>query len=89
MAAADKRVNPHLLYADNHAFGYFTAHISNEAMQIEFVTIDKPVVDYGEDGPPAIRRIRYSLAAWDAGGVPEISSPEIIGAAPRMGIRDG
>ncbi len=89
MAAADERVNPHLLYADNHAFGYFTAHISNEAMQIEFVTIDKPVVDYGEDGPPAIRRIRYSLAAWDAGGVPEISSPEIIGAAPRMGIRDG
>jgi len=87
LEVANEQVNPHLLYADNHAFGFFTAHITAEAMQVEFVTIARPVIDYGEDGPPAIRRVRYSLASWQADDGPKISAPEIEGEAPLLGIR--
>ena len=49
----------------------------------------RPVIDYGEDGPPLVRREGYSLASWQADGRPEISAPEIEGEAPLLGIRDG
>ncbi|MDH3987744.1 MAG: hypothetical protein OEV34_01360 [Gammaproteobacteria bacterium] len=49
----------------------------------------RPVIDYGEDGPPVVRRVGYSLASWRAGGGPEISAPEIEGEAPLLAIRDG
>lgn len=88
LAVADSRVNSHLLYADNHAFGYFTAHVTMTSMLVEFVTIEKPVVDYGKDGPPVARRVRYTIDTWDEGGVPGISAPDVSGIPPRLGLRN-
>ena len=54
----------------------------------EVVTSEKPVGDYGKDGPRVARRVRYTIDTWDEGGVPGIAAPDVSGIPPRLGLRN-
>ncbi len=79
--------NPHLLYADTTAYGYYIARFTKEELNVEFVTIPEPIVDYGKAGPPVIRRVSYTLPKWEQGELPQISLPRVEGRSPLMGLR--
>lgn len=75
-------VNPHLRYADSDAFGYFTARFSSGVAEIEFVTIEEPVVRPADGALSVRRRVRFRLPAWGAGGSPDLGVDQIEGARP-------
>jgi alkaline phosphatase D len=79
--------NPQLAYADNDAFGYYIARFTPEKLKVEFVTIPEPIVDYGSDGPPAIRRINYEVGAWGADDTPHLIQSKIVGKPPLLGMK--
>ena len=42
LARAKPGVNQHLRYADTDAYGYFVAHLDEDGVEVEFVTIPAP-----------------------------------------------
>ncbi len=86
-AQANPAINPHLRYADTDAYGYLVARVREMDTEVEFVTIPPPQVDYGGDDPPVVRRVRYTLARWKPGDAPRLSSPEVEGPPPVLGIK--
>ena len=80
-------INPHMLYGDNDAYGFLTAHFSQEKLEVEFVTIREPVHYVGEEGPETLRKVTYSVDRWDSGEQPKLELFKIEGTEPVMGIK--
>ncbi len=87
MEALNPRVNAHLTYADTEAYGYFVARFSDAALEVEFVTVGRPTEDFGEDGPSALRRVRFGVPAWSEGEGPRLERAGIDGTPPLMGLK--
>jgi alkaline phosphatase D len=87
IAAADPAVNPHLTYADTDAYGYYRADFSRDALEVEFVVIEEPLIDRGTAGPVVRRRVRFTINAWSPGQEPELTGAIVEGEAPLMGLK--
>ena len=90
LAEKEKRdnINPHMLYADNDAYGFLIATFTEEEVKVEFVSTEEPVRKYGENGPKALRKVAYTAKAWEAGEKPELKLSSIDGDKPVLGLRD-
>jgi alkaline phosphatase D len=84
----DPDINPHLLYSDIDAYGYYTLQVRAERVTCEFVTTIKPVTDQTEGEPEVLRRVRMEIPQWAASMGPVISELSVEGQAPLMGIRE-
>lgn len=81
-------VNPHLLYADTDAYGYFISRLDSDRIETEFVVIDQPIQDYANSPPPVTRRIKMKVDAWMPGVSPKIEDIEVVGELPLLGLRE-
>ena len=80
-------INPHILYADNDAYGFLIAHYGTERLEVEFVSTQEPVQKYGDDGPSQIRKVVYSVDSWRSGEAPTLKFKKLEGEEPLLGIR--
>jgi alkaline phosphatase D len=87
LARAKPAINPHLLYADCDAYGYFTIRVSRERFETEFITIREPLEAYDEANPAVRRRVRMTLTPWRGGAEPEFSEVSVEGEPPLLGLR--
>ena len=87
MQRAVNAVNPHLQYADTDGVGYVVVRFANDAVSAEYVTVDEPISQPGEEGPPVWRRVRFAVPAWSAGEEPILEYVGIDGEAPLMGLK--
>ena len=81
-------VNPHMSYADTDAYGYYVMQFKTGVLEAEFVSIEEPLWDYGEAGPPVRRRVRFTIPSWAPGEEPRLSRPTIEGDPPLMGLKE-
>ena len=85
---ADPRVNPHLKYADNDAYGFFRVVIDEEKCAAEFVTEPQPIRDHtNAENPPVRRRVRVDVPASEAGQAARLENWRVEGDAPLMGLK--
>jgi len=87
MEKANPAINSHLVYADTDAYGYYLTHFTSERVKAEFVTVPEPSIDFGTEGPPAIRRVQFEVPAWEAGQEPKIVDLKVEGTVPLLGIK--
>lgn len=86
-ASAD--VNPHLVYADNDAYGYFRVVIDGERVATEFVVEPQPVVDHTtSEDPPVRRRARMDVPAVEPGQPARLENVTLHGEPVLMGLRN-
>lgn len=78
----NRSVNPYLKYVDTNAQGYGVMTMDASEASAELVTVAPATTDYGPDGAPVIRRARFRLPAWSAGGRPRLEGPMIEGRPP-------
>ena len=83
-----KDINPHMLYGDTDAYGFLTAHFTEEKLEVEFVTIRDPIEQTGEDGPDTLRKVLYSVDRWKSGDKPKLQYAKLEGNEPIMGIKE-
>lgn len=83
---AKRSPNPQLRHADMDSHGYLLARFSQDAVQVEFVTMPGEPWDVAArpDGPAALRRTTFETAAWDPAGTPVIRPVRQIGV-PTLG----
>ncbi len=87
VAAADPDVNPHLIYADNDAYGYFRVSIDVDSMRAEFVVLAEPVDDPNENQPVVRRRVFAEAPARDSDVPPTLTNIRVEGEMPLLGIK--
>jgi alkaline phosphatase D len=86
--SADPSVNPHLAYADNDAYGYFSVTITEDNMLSEFVSQPQPLTDYtNADQQPVRRRVFYTVPSWQPGEQPRIELTDVKGEPPILGLK--
>lgn len=79
LAAKDPEVNPHMRYADTDAQGFGMMRVTSDAITTELVTINRPIVDTGADGPGIHHRASFTQ---NAGDVTTLTGPTITGTKP-------
>ncbi len=89
-AEKEKRddINPHMLYADNDAYGFLVATFTQEKVSVDFIATQEPVKKYGDKGPAQRRKVTYSTKAWTPGSQPQLTFEGVDGSKPILGLRD-
>lgn len=88
IASADSRVNPHLRYADNDAYGFFRVVIDQEKCAAEFVTVPQPIRNFTTaDDPPIRRRVRVDVPATEPGEAARLENIRFEGERPLLGLK--
>ena len=80
-------VNPHLGYADTDGLGYLVMRFAADGLTAEFVTVGEPSIEFGPEGPPVRRRVRFSVPVWSPGEEPVLQYRGVDGEAPLMGLK--
>lgn len=83
----DANINPHLHYADNDAYGYYTVNIREDNIHAEFITIPLPIKDESQTDPELLRRVTMDIQSWDSGETPKIKNIQLIGQHNFLGIK--
>jgi alkaline phosphatase D len=79
---ANPAQNPHLAYADTHAYGYGVVRVAAEKATFEYVTFAPLLVDTGDAGAEPLRRTTFEIAAWQKGAHPRLIGPRFSGIPP-------
>lgn len=87
MEVADPGINPHLVYADSDAYGYYTLRVTEDAVESEFVVIPAPRTDESSGTPTVYRRVRMRAPAWEPGDTPTLTDIEVEGTQPIVGFK--
>ena len=83
----NEKVNRHMHYADADAHGYFVARFDRDRCDVEFVTVEEPVV-LPEEGQASVRRrVRFSVDAWTTDDSPALQLKGVSGKRPLGGLR--
>ncbi|MCE9573201.1 MAG: alkaline phosphatase D family protein [Deltaproteobacteria bacterium] len=77
--ALKEAVNPHLKYADSNAQGYGYIKVTEAEVTGTLVTIERPIVQTGTDGPGVKRAATFTVPKDDPGAM---SGPDIVGTKP-------
>lgn len=75
-------VNPHLRYADTHAFGYGLAHVAADEFRATLVTIERSFKDLGKQSPKLRCSAAFKVARVDQLSKLRLDEPEISGEKP-------
>jgi alkaline phosphatase D len=75
-------VNPHLRYADSHAFGYGLASVSANEFKATLVSIERSYKDLGTESPKSLRSAAFKVARVDDPTKVSLDDPEITGKKP-------
>lgn len=74
--------SPGLAFLDSNSHGYGLVAVSAGKMQVELVNVGDVSKDAGPDGAPVLRRTRFEVLPWAAGGEPQLSEPAFTGIPP-------
>jgi len=86
-AASDPNINPDLIYADTHAYGYFTASFNSDRVDVTFICIKPPFEPTPEQLPAPLRRIRFKVESRNPGELGIIERVAVEGEQPLLGLR--
>jgi alkaline phosphatase D len=81
-AARKATVNPHLRYVDTAASGYGLAVFDGQGGEITMVTIEKPLVDRGQDGAMVRGKASFKVPLFGDGDEVTLAEPELSGKKP-------
>lgn len=81
-------VNPHLVYADTDAFGYYTVTFKADRIDGEFVVLPEPIKLSGSGRVEERRRVAATVRSWAAGEQPAVDVTQTRGEAPLLGLRE-
>lgn len=81
-------VNPHLVYADTDAFGYYTMTFNAHRIETEFVVLPEPIMPTGGAKVAERRRVSVRLPGWEPGDTPQLETAQTGGEALVLGLRE-
>jgi len=85
LAARNPDVAPHLSFVDLGGHGYVMVRASTEALDVEFVSIERPVErSTGDDGGPLAYRISHHVPRWAPGEEPRLARKDLEGTPPLL-----
>lgn len=68
LARTNPEVAPHLPFLDMSSHGFATLRVTPEALETEFVGMDRPLEPVDDpEGPPVKYRLVHRVAAWEGG----------------------
>jgi alkaline phosphatase D len=67
---ADPGINPHMVYADNDAFGYVFCTVDGKSMLADFVSVSDPRIDWGSAGPRVVRTRTFQIPRPGGDNIP-------------------
>ena len=79
-------VNPHLKYVDADAYGYYTAHFTEVACQVEFVCIAEPI-ELERRSSPDRRRVIFEVKSQNSNNTTSVSLKSVSGERPLGGLK--
>lgn len=85
LAARNPDVAPHLSFADLNGHGYATVRATPEALDVEFVSIARPVERANaSDGGPLVYRVTHHVPKWAPGEEPRLERKDLEGTPPLL-----
>lgn len=85
-ARSNPELSPHLSFVDMGGHGYATVRASDDAFEVEFVCLPRPLERSDrEDGGPLRYRVRHRAARWRGGERPSLKQ-KIIEGDPGLSI---
>ncbi|MEO7039305.1 MAG: alkaline phosphatase D family protein [Candidatus Elarobacter sp.] len=85
LAASNPDVAPHLTFADLAGHGYATVRAAPDALDVEFVCIERPVERAtSSDGGALVYRISHRVARWAPGEEPTLERKDLEGVPPLL-----
>lgn len=88
LARTNPEVAPHLPFLDMSSHGFATVLVTPDALETEFVGMDRPVESVEDpEGPPVKYRLVHRVAAWEGGERPSLQRIRTEGDLP-FPVRD-
>ena len=85
-ALSNPDVSPHLSFVDLAGHGYATVRVTPDALETEFVCIERPVTHSdAPDGGPLRYRVSHHVKLWKRGERPKLEQ-KVIEGSPKLSI---